>query len=109
MSEEPTEISGLDPRKPFYLTVAITNPDGSLELFGNQTEWETLGEALIDAQVELEEAGGEIYIYECHPVKRITGTTTVVEEDIQSSLDDVTPIVVEDIQRPIDERPIDDV
>lgn len=109
MPEESDEIYGLDPRKPFYLTVAIENPGGSLELFGNQTEWETLEEALIDAQVELEEGSGEIYIYECHPVKRITGTTTIVEEDIQSPLDDVTPIVVENIQRPLDERPVDDV
>lgn len=107
MSEESTELRGLDPRKPFYLTVSITNPDGSLELFETSTEWETLDEALIDARVELEGTLSEIYIYECRPIKRVTCTTII--EDIQSPLDDVTPVVVEDIQRPIDERPIDDV
>lgn len=84
MSEEQTEISGLDPRKPFYLAVAITNTDGSLEIWEVPTEWETLDEALISAKADLEEFGGEIFIYECYPVKRIIGTTTIAEEDVQS-------------------------
>lgn len=71
----------LDPRQPLYMPVAIGNTDGSLDLgFEGQEGHETLDEALAFAAEQTEEHGGEWFVYECRPVKRVHRVSVVVED-----------------------------
>lgn len=69
------QLRGLDPVKPFYMAVSISNSDGSSSIAeacepieGAATEIEELADI---AQELAEEHGSECFIYRCVPVRRI--------------------------------------
>jgi hypothetical protein len=69
------ELKGLNPRKRFWLMVAISNLDGSME-FGSEMpeEYGDVDSAIKAAVDQTEEIGDpcEYFVYECRPVKRVT-------------------------------------
>lgn len=71
----------LNPRKPFYMAVNVTERDGSIDL-----EFEVPGgEATVDGAVayatnDVEDHGGVAFIYRCIPVRKVSAYRVKVED-----------------------------
>lgn len=62
----------VDPRRPFFLVFQVCNLDGTLDM-GAETlaAYPTLDEAVAGAKGQVEEHGGEWYVYEARPLRRV--------------------------------------
>jgi hypothetical protein len=77
-------MMGLDPRRTFFLVAPIQNTDGSISDFecdGNASR-ESLDAAVAHAVEEADSAGGEYFIFECRPVKRV-GRVRIEVNDVE--------------------------
>ena len=62
----------LDPTKRFFIKVSDSSLDGRLDLDAEMpSPFETLDEAVKEAQEEAKEFRQEAYIYECIPTRRV--------------------------------------
>lgn len=76
------DLSGQDPREPFYLAASVSCTDGSIE-FDTAEPIEATGtlEACTEACKELvAEHDFECFIYRCIPVRRVARGRTVVSD-----------------------------
>jgi hypothetical protein len=70
----------IDPRNPFYLSLAVSNNDGTLDPEDEgPTGYATEQEAIAAAQDLADEHGVESYIYRLVPVCRVHRVTVIVE------------------------------
>lgn len=74
-------LRGLDPRQPFYLTMCVGNSDGSLNP-GDLAEHvgTDLGDAVAAATESVDAHEGDVYVYECRPVRRAYRYTVPVDD-----------------------------
>lgn len=74
-------MTGLNPRKRFYISYGALNSDGTVDhTWEARDAHETLEEAIAQATEEADQHGGELFVYECRPIKRIARITVRVED-----------------------------
>lgn len=70
-----------NPRKRFYMTVAQGNTDGTIDLhFELPNGYDSEAQAVEAASEAADEYGGEYFVYECRPVKRVSRVTVHVDD-----------------------------
>lgn len=65
------ELSGADPRLPFYITGDL-NLDGSVDISSEGKDPLSLEAALDHAKMLVEDAGGTMFVIECRVVRKVT-------------------------------------
>ena len=77
----PKELRGLPPKQTLYLNLLVGNADGSIEPRDvPENICLDLDEAVAAATASVDECDGDIYVYECRPVRRVYRHTVSVDD-----------------------------